>query len=386
VRVFVVAPPGLESLVADEMEGLDGVSRLRIESGGVGADATLEGVLRINVWSRIGTRVLIRLASFAAHTKEQLTQQSSRVDLDPFVPAGATIGLSASARSSRLYHTGAIAECVSRGLGVTFQPNADVTLYCRVDDDNVTLSIDATGDRLHQRGVRVDGGKAPIRETLAAAILRLARYDPSRPLVDPMCGSGTFCVEGARVLLRSAPGKDRQFACEAFPCMPRLAIEAVRKQSSASRRTPLEVNIFGFDRDASAVARATTHAEQAGVDDAIRFQVRALDVPLEGDHPLRSLPPGLVVANPPYGVRLSHPAAVGGLYDALCTALRKDFPGWRAAILAPRPDLVARLRLAHLHATTLRNGGLRVRLAIGEIPGHRTRPSDVDAPRDCIRR
>jgi putative N6-adenine-specific DNA methylase len=329
--LFAVAQPGLEPVAADEA----------LERGFVGARAEPGGVafegdpLRANRALATPTRILQRVARFRARTWDELVAGAAKVDWAPF--GGLTPR--AVAHKSRLYHTGAIAERLARVV-----PAGPVELLARLDHDTCELSVDTSGEPLHRRGWRLETGAAPLRETLAAGILRLAGWRPGEALYDPMCGSGTFLVEAATWAAGRAPGLGRAFACERWcPPGPMPAWDAVL------------TTIAGSDRSRAAVEAARRNAERAG----IVLTVTETEVG-------RAAPPaetGLVVCNPPYGKRA--PAALHA-FDRLAAALAGPFARWRAAVLVPEPAWVPRLGrpVAHLHPLT--NGGLRVDLVVAE--------------------
>jgi putative N6-adenine-specific DNA methylase len=236
----------------------------------------------------------------------------------------------------------------------------------RGEDDGWTLSVDSSGELLHRRGWRQEAGRAPLRETLAAGVLALAGYDPEQPLVDAMCGSGTFALEAAALACRRAPGLGRSFAFEAWPAKDvSLLWERARSDATAAARAQPPAPILGWDRDGAVLARAARNAERAGLTAAVTFERRDLGQwrPPEG------LPPGLLVINPPYGRRLSTPGAARALLRPMGLALRAHFPGWRAAILLADARWAPLLGVGTTAALyRLRNGGLRVHLALLDVP------------------
>jgi len=279
----------------------------------------------------------------------------------------------------RLYHTGAIAEQVLLGLGdavgeVRMAPKASAredeeadadaaattTVYVRGVADRFTLSVDASGELLHRRGARTEVSAAPLRETLAAGVLALAGWSPDEPLYDPMCGAGTFPIEAALRAQGRAPGLARAFAFERWPLFaahPELA-RAILDEARARPPSPVAAPIAGSDRDARLVESARRNAARAGVDAGITFACADLAV-------VRApAPTGLVVANPPYGRRLSDPRRIDRAYRDLGRALRARFPGWRAAVLAPARLPSDALGLPVTARFPLVNGGLRVVLVV----------------------
>jgi putative N6-adenine-specific DNA methylase len=328
-ELFAVAPPGLEPVVAAEIAER-GFADARAEAGGVSfrGDALLA-----NRALATPTRVLQRVARFRARTFEELAAGAARVDWAPF--GGLTPR--AACHRSRLYHTGAVAERLAAVV-----PPGPVELLARLDRDECTLSVDTSGEPLHKRGWRLETGAAPLRETLAAAILRLAGWRPGEALYDPMCGSGTFLIEAAIAAAGRAPGAGRTFACEAW-CPP----------APPPTYPTVPTTIAGSDRSRAAVEAARRNAERAGVD--VRIDT------LEVGHARPPVAQGLVVCNLPYGHRA--PAALHA-FDRLAAALAGPFAAWRAALLCPEPAWASRLGRPVAHHHRLTNGGLRIGLLV----------------------
>ena len=237
---------------------------------------------------------------------------------------------------------------------------AGCTLLLREAGGTLTLSVDTSGEPLHRRGYRQEVSRAPLRETLAAGILQLAGYDGVEPLVDPMCGSGTFLIEAGGRSRELAPGLQRAFAFEAFPMHVPTAWAERRARAQAQAAAAPRGTLHGFDLNAGALGTARRNARRAGLTLALeRRDVRTLTPPVAG--------PGLLVANPPYGKRVGEGEDLPGLYRALGATVRGAFAGWRAAVLSPDEHaLLAALALPSARRVPLRNGGLRCVLVLQE--------------------
>jgi putative N6-adenine-specific DNA methylase len=222
--------------------------------------------------------------------------------------------------------------------------------------DQVTISADTSGELLHRRGYRLAGGKAPLRETLAAAILLGARYDGSEALMDPFAGSGTIPIEGALIARRIAPGLAREFAIERWPGFDGAAGKARRAGLTERIRPSATHPIAGFDRDEGALEAARENARRAGVREDIAWTV----APLSSATPPAS--GGLLASNPPYGVRIGERESLRDLYAALGALLRGRWKGWRAALLSADRRLTGHLELALAEPWHSTNGGLPVTL------------------------
>ncbi|HME73674.1 MAG TPA: SAM-dependent methyltransferase [Myxococcota bacterium] len=382
LRWFAAAAPGVEPVLLREVESLPGMSDMRAVEGGVEFSGTLEAGMRANLWLRTASRVLLRVGRVEARDFARLRRRVSTLPWRELVPDGAALHVKASAKRSRLFHTGAVEETVRFALADSLSRNArtladpqcdSVTVLARGEDDRWTLSIDSSGELLHRRGWRLETAQAPLRETLAAALILLCEWDPATPLVDPMCGAGTLPIEAAAIALQHAPGLGRSFAFERWPCIESGAWERERAAAKAVLRGELTAPILGFDRSPSAVESARRNAERAGVAHHLRLEELALaelraprfrrprgqtDVLHTGARP----PRGLVLANPPYGRRLVDVQRARAAYTELGRVLRERFRGWQVGILSAHPAHSACLRLGQPVVHSLRNGGIRVEL------------------------
>jgi putative N6-adenine-specific DNA methylase len=385
LRWFAVVAPGLEEAAAREIEALPNVSALARETGGVEWSAPAIEGYRANLWLRLATRVLGRVGTVEAREFGKLRRRAATLDWGAFIAPGASIALRASTSRCRLYHTGAITETAALAIADAVKgarlaaegETADVSILVRGAEDHFTFSVDASGERLHRRGARVEVGAAPLRETLAAGLLALAGWDPSLPLVDPMCGAGTIVIEAALQVIDRAPGIDRAFAngfaIDGWPLFSSgsAATEAAALRDEARARirpagaTPAAAGlIVGSDHDARAIESARRNAARAEVDAHVTLVSRDITDARPPD-----TTPGLVIVNPPYGRRLANPRAAVATYRELGRVLRAHFRGWRAAIVVPGQlkDAAGALRLELPDQHRLRNGGLPITLCVGAI-------------------
>ena len=327
--LYAVVAPGLERVAADELRR-HGFTHVQPGRGGVRFSGSALGA---NRRLAIPTRVLQRVARFKCFTFEQLEAGAAAVDWAPF--GGVTPR--ATCRGSRLYHSGAVEERLTRVV-----PEGPTELLARIHRDHCSLSVDTSGPRLHLRCWRVEGGAAPLRETLAAGILALAGWRPGTSLYDPMCGSGTLLVEAAVAAAGRAPGGARTFACERWcPAEPIPELEATA------------TSIGGRDRRAAAVETAGRNAGRAQVEVTLEVG-SARDATPPSEH-------GLLVCNPPYGRRAR---GAGAAWGELVALLSGPFAAWDAAVLCPASDLEARLERPVKARHPIRNGGLKVNLLL----------------------
>jgi putative N6-adenine-specific DNA methylase len=381
LRWFAIASPGLETQLCAELAALTDIENAQVVEGGVEFSGPAGAGMAANLHSRIATRVLLRMGEVKARDFAPLRRSLAKLPWSSFVPCDRALRIDVSTSHCRLYHTGALAEtlelaiadCVGdlpkREKHTQVQMHAQTTddedctrVLLRGQDDRFTASIDSSGALLHRRGWRLEAGRAPLRETLAAGVLALCEYDPALPLVDPMCGAGTFAIEAAAMARGIPPGLGRAFAFERWPGHDAQVWLRLREAVSANAPAQVAAVIVASDRDAQAVEVARRNAARAHLEDAVRFAV--------ADFGRDEIPtvPGLVVLNPPYGHRLGQRAQALRLGRGIGQTLHAHYRGWRAGILCPDPQFVAAVAAGarRTPATTyvLRNGGLRVHLAV----------------------
>ena len=379
LEAYAATAPGLEPLVARELKAL-GLSATA-ETGGATFRGPIESIWRANLWLRTAGRVLVRVASFRAQAFHELERLARAVPWERYVTNGGAVRFRVTSKKSRLYHTGGIAqrfgEAIEHRLGsgiVVGDSRSDESdeeevegpaaqlFVIRAFHDAFTVSIDSSGALLHQRGYRKAIAKAPLRETLAAAMLIASDWDGSTPLLDPLCGSGTIPIEAALIARRIPPGSTRSFAFQAWPSFEGSRWDALRAEAAAGVLASAGVRIRGSDRDAGAIEAAASNAGRAGVTGDIELSVRAvssIDDCGQGD--------GLVATNPPYGVRVGEAVRLRDLYAKLGQVLRTRCPGWRLALLSANTRLEGELRLPLEERLRTRNGGIPVRLMLSRL-------------------
>jgi putative N6-adenine-specific DNA methylase len=368
-RCLAVCPPGVEELTAGEL-GIIGVRLRRTFPGGVEFAATDRQLYAANLWLRTATRVVVRVATFVAHTFEDLDAGLAGVAWDRWMVAGSRPAVRVSSTASRLYHTGAIADRVAESVSGGAPSSGDSTdaplVVVRLIHDRAMVSVDSSGAPLHQRGWRQDQATAPLRETLAAAVVLASGWDRQRALVDPMCGSGTIAIEAALLAAGLPPGRGRRFGFESWPSFqPGTWASVIGEATAVGCGSGAGPAIVASDRDPKAVAAATANAERAGVAERVTVQraaLSALEPPGDG--------PGWLVTNPPYGKRSGAGADRRDLYARLGQVVRRRLRGWTVALLVDdvRMSGHAGLRLTERLRTV--NGGIPVRLMVGRVGPH----------------
>jgi putative N6-adenine-specific DNA methylase len=289
-----------------------------------------------------------------------------------YLSPGQPITLRVTCHKSKLYHSAAVAERVAAAIGDNLgqPPQLEIPenvptesppqlIVVRLVNDHCTISIDSSGDLLHRRGYRLATAKAPLRETLAAGMLFASGWDRVSPLLDPFCGSGTIPIEAALLSRRVPPGNARSFAFMNWPDYnPQDWREVLA--SSGALSIPAPSKIIASDRDAGAIRLAQANAERAGVLQDIEFSSRTISAVDPPDQ-------GWVVTNPPYGLRVSPNKDLRNLYAQLGNVLRLKCPGWYVAILCSDLKLLQQTKLRLDTGITLKNGGVSVRLARGQV-------------------
>lgn len=330
---------GLEGIAGDELRRLE-IPNVRVENGRVLFSGDETALAKANVCLRTGERVLMVLADFPAKSFEELFQGVYRTHLEDFIPRDAAFPVKGHCLSSTLMSVpdcqAIIKKAASKRLGekygVSWLPETGnkYQLQFSIMNDRVQLYLDTTGPGLHKRGYRAVGNDAPLRETLAAAMVTLTRYRGRDFVWDPFCGSGTIPIEAALIAKNRAPGLNRRFSAEAYAWMDpgiwgRVRTEAKDKEFRG------EYRILGSDNDPKCISLAMANARKAGVADCIDFR--------DGDATKMSLPAqeGVIICNPPYGQRMMEQKSAQGLYAALGRHL-KYADGWKKYIITSEPE------------------------------------------------
>ncbi|MCB9699858.1 MAG: class I SAM-dependent RNA methyltransferase [Alphaproteobacteria bacterium] len=365
MTAFAVVAPGLETALTDELSALG--ARPRAQTGGAVFEADTDLLYRIHLHSRIAARVRVRVGEFAATTLEALGAAVRRLPWDRFVHPRQPVKVEVASHRSRLRHREAVARKaehairdaarVPRRTDAGRPPTDAVGVLIRIEDDRAEVSVDASGDLLHRRGWRREHVGAPLRENLAAACLWLAEWSPGEALLDPVCGSGTFAIEAATIALARPPGAGRTFAFHGWPSFDADAWTRVLAEPPEEAVTP---RLFASDRDPKAITVARANARRAGVEQAVRFEVRDLAAAVA------PAPTGLVIANPPWGGRIKGELEA---MELLSRALRGPLAGWRWALLAPRHIVPHRLGLTCEPIARFNDGGVDVVLHGGGPSG-----------------
>jgi putative N6-adenine-specific DNA methylase len=330
---------GLESIVAYELRKL-GYSDLVVENGKVTFKGQERDIARCNLWLRCADRVLIKVAEFEARDFEELFQGTGRVGWSDIIPVDGKMHVTGKSVGSQLASVSdcqaivkkAIVEAMKKKYRTDwFEETGPVhKIEVSLLKDKATLTIDTTGPGLHKRGYRTDTGQAPLRETLAAGLVLISRWNSDRILADPLCGSGTILIEAALIGKNIAPGLKRDFVSEGWGSIPGKVWDTAREEAR-HRINDSDFRILGSDSDGSVLTKARDNAVHAGVADFIAFQKMPV-----GE--LRSHKKyGYIICNPPYGLRMGEEGIVEDLYRSMGEMYRK-LDSWSLFVLSAHPD------------------------------------------------
>jgi putative N6-adenine-specific DNA methylase len=327
---------GLESLVADEIKAL-GYTDVTAQNGRVLFKGDESAIARANIGLRCAERVLILLAEFEAHCFEDLFQGVKKIELENWIAKDDAFPVKGWTIDSDLHSMSACQSIIKKAIVERLkekyhvewfkETGAKIQIQFSILKNKVSIFIDTTGEGLHKRGYRQNAGAAPIKETLAAAMVKLARFYSDRAYCDPMCGSGTILIEAALIGRNIAPGLYRHFSAEKFHLNPDIWIRAREEALSNITHEPLE--IFGYDIDSDAVALTLENAQKAHVGDTIKASVQDLrDLSLSQEH-------GTIITNPPYGERLLEISEAEKIYSLMGKVFLNLGKGWRFYIISP---------------------------------------------------
>lgn len=358
LEIFLVTVPGLEPALLAEATEI-GFKAPTLDKGGVTVRGTWQDAWRANLAMRGASHVLVRLHSFRALHLAQLDKRARKFPWATILRPDVPVRVEATCRKSRIYHHKAAAQRVEKAiqdaLGVPLTKDADVCIKVRILDDMCTISVDTSGDALHKRGHKEAVNKAPMRENLAALLLRTCGFDGKEPVVDPMCGSGTFVLEAAEIAAGLHPGRSRGFAFERLTTFKADKWQTLKTQTDML--TPV-VSFYGFDRDGGAINMSKANAKRAGVESISEFQKQSISDLAAPDGPA-----GLVIINPPYGTRIGDVKRLQTLYQTLGKVLKTGFQGWRVGLITNSDKLAKATGLPFKgKPVSFSHGGIHVKI------------------------
>ncbi|NVK17910.1 MAG: class I SAM-dependent RNA methyltransferase [Methylocystaceae bacterium] len=358
LEIFLVCVPGFETVLrAEAIE--KGFKKPTCSQGGVTIRGGWSVAWRANLELRGASKVLVRIATFKVQHLSQLDRRAHDVDWQALLQPEGTVRVEASCKKSKIYHQKAAAERIAKAIsdttGAKISDDGELVIKARIFEDHCTISIDTSGTALHKRGSKEALNKAPMRETLAALLLRSCGYQGSEPVVDPMCGSGTFVIEAAEIAAKKKAGRHRHFAFEQLITFDADLWARMKAKDISIKPEP---HFYGFDRDPGAIDRSRANAERADVLDDCTFTnqpISALKAP--------NGPTGLIIINPPYGVRIGEIKKLSNLYQSLGQVLKDEFTGWRVGLVTSADKLAKSTGLAFDDNTlAFSHGGIKVKL------------------------
>ena len=369
-ELIATAAFGLEAVVRREVEAL-GYKVLRTEDGKVTYEADERGIVRSNLWLRSADRVLVKIAEFQAPTFEDLFQQTMGCPWEEWIPVDGRFVVTCTTVKSQLHNEPACQRTVKKAIVNRLQDfyvtdtlpesGADHTVKLTLLKDRATLTIDSTGMGLHKRGYRVADVAAPIKETMAAALVQLSFWKPGRILVDPCCGSGTIPIEAALIGMNIAPGLNRSFDAEQWDQVPASLWKEERKKAFQEIRTDTQLQIYGYDIDPAAAAAAEENAAEAGVDDQIVFRRADVNRLKEQTNPIwepwRSEEGVVLLTNLPYAIRIGTQPELKKIYRSLRETLEEE-PTWNLFAITADKELEKELGRKADRRRKLYNGSI----------------------------
>lgn len=344
-ELIATATFGLEAVVRREIESLD-YKVLKTEDGKVTFEGDERAIVRSNLWLRTADRVLLKMAEFEASTFEELFQQTKALMWEALIPPDGKFTVTGTSVKSQLHSVpacqGICKKAIASRLGEAYlmetlpETGAEYTVKVTILKDRVTLTVDTSGSGLHKRGYRVKTVAAPIKETLAAAMVQLSFWNKDRVLLDPCCGSGTIAIEAAMIGRNIAPGLSRSFACEEWEAIDKKLWKKEKKRAYDLMDDEAKLDIVAIDIDKMAIEAAKENAIEAGVDDCIRF-INADMARIKA-----SKPSGIIITNPPYGERIGEQKQIAAIYSKYKKFFAEN-PSWSMFMVTTDKDIEAKV-------------------------------------------
>lgn len=366
---FAITSPEIETMCLEELKACPmSVHDASVVEGGVIFKGRLWDMYAANLHLRTANRILMRIGEFKATNFRQFEKKLSDFPWELYLASDVIPKISVNTQKSRLYHKDAIAELVLASIqsrsANTGYPTFSEHVFVRGVEDRFTLSIDTSGDLLYKRGIKIHVGKAPIRETTAAAILKYAGYDPCEPLVDPLCGSGTFSLEAAMIAANIPAGWFREFAFTGWQSFEEGRWKHLRREAEKNIIQPEQPMIFASDIDQKLCDHLENSISENGLSKMI--SVSCADVFEQTSLGYTVSKPGLIVLNPPYGKRIGTFEDSEDFFIQLCQHIQRNYKGWKFAIIASDKEVLKQISLK-FKITPFFHGGMRLYLITGRI-------------------
>jgi putative N6-adenine-specific DNA methylase len=364
---FATVARGLEQLAAQELSQI-GAKDIAPGFCGVSFQGDRELLYRVNLWARLPFRILVKLGDLPSLDGDEMYDSLQSIDWGKYLTPELTMAVTVTGKNAQLNHSHFTAIQAKRA--ITSQQtkqfgsrsnvdttDPDVRINVHIDRDTCSISLDSSGSSLHRRGYRSAVGDAPLKESLAAALVKMSGWTPDLAFVDPLCGSGTLPLEAVMQALNIAPGifRDR-FGFERWLDFDRELFDRLLKAAESSEQKDLQLTIVGSDRHYDIIKQAQANALQSGVGNYIQFaQSELADVEAPADR-------GILLCNPPYGERLGRNEDLGAFYKLLGDILKNRFKGWTAYVLSGNKELAKSIGLRSAERTTVYNGTLPCQL------------------------
>ena len=368
--LFVTCPRGLEAPLSQELEQIK-CQDIRAVDGGVACKGGMEQVYRINLHSRTASRVLLRLTKSGYRSEQDIYKAAKNIRWTDWFDLEQTFKVKVEGKRAQVKSLDFVGLKIKDAVCDVFRDacgarpsvgkiRPDIRIHAFIDERDIQIFIDTSGEALFKRGYRQDTGEAPMRENLAAGLLLLAGYDGTQPFQDPFCGSGTIVIEAAWIATRRAPGLMRRFGFEKLKNFDAALWKKLKHEAETQIR-PAPAPISGSDNDRHMIRAAVANAQAAEVDTFIRFEVKdAQDTRPNGEG-------GILISNPPYGVRLAEVQALQALYPQLGAWLKQHYAGWLAGMFTGDRDMPKFMRLSPKRKIPLYNGNLDCRLFLMDM-------------------
>lgn len=385
IALFVTCPRGLETVLVQELT-TQGCTHITASDGGVSCNAlSWEQIYRINLYSRSAGRVLIQVAHSYYRNEQDIYNLANKTQWQQWFNVEQSFRVNAEGKRTHIKNINFIALKVKDGICDAFRKttgtrpsvnkiNPDIRIHVFLNERTVTLFVDSSGDALFKRGYRQETGLAPLRENLAAGLLLLAGYDGSQPLQDPFCGSGTIAIEAAWIAQNRAPGLMRHFGFEKLKGFNATLWHKLQKEAQSQICSHIRTTIVASDHDRALIRIAKETAQTAEVSQFINFNVSdALNMRPNSEN-------GIMIFNPPYGVRLEEIPALHALYPQMGSWLKQHYAGWSIAIFSGDRDMPKLMRLSPKRKIPLYNGNLDCRLFLFDMVAGSNRQRTYNAP------
>ena len=368
--LFVTCTRGLEAPLSQELEQIK-CQDIRAVDGGVACKGGMEQVYRINLHSRTASRVLLRLTKSGYRNEQDIYKAAKNIRWTDWFDLEQTFKVKVEGKRAQVKSLDFVGLKIKDAVCDVFRDacgarpsvgkiRPDIRIHAFIDERDIQIFIDTSGEALFKRGYRQDTGEAPMRENLAAGLLLLAGYDGTQPFQDPFCGSGTIVIEAAWIATRRAPGLMRRFGFEKLKNFDAALWKKLQHEAETQIR-PASAPISGSDNDRHMIRAAVANAQAAEVDTFIRFEVKdAQDTRPNGEG-------GILISNPPYGVRLAEVQALQALYPQLGAWLKQHYAGWLAGMFTGDRDMPKFMRLSPKRKIPLYNGNLDCRLFLMDM-------------------